>query len=155
VPHAVSLGQKARELAYQSLEDSGFSHIERNVTYGDLGIGVDFRAQDASGALWLFELSGAYSTTRPGLRRPEVLWRALGKASVLHEVRKRHASRDDLGPLVLLSTDAPGPRTPGGKVLRAVQGDDRSGPVYDVLELLDPECMERLRTYGKGDRPPG
>ncbi len=80
---------------------AGFSRIERNVTFSDLGIGVDFRAQDATGGLWLFDFSGAYSTTRPGLRRPEVLWRALGKASVLHEARKRHASRDDLGPLVL------------------------------------------------------
>ena len=88
---------------------------------------------------------GAYSATRPGLRRPDVLWRALGKASVLHEVRRRDPARDDLGPLVLLSTDAPAARSAGAKALRAVQGDDRSGPVHDVVELLDPECMERLR----------
>ncbi len=152
---AVSRGQKARELAYQALVANGFGHIERNVAYGDLGIGIDFRARDAAGGLWLFELSGAYSTTRPGLRRPEVMWRALGKASVVHEVRRRDGGRDDLGPMILLSTDAPGPRTAGGKALRAVRGDDRSGPVYDVLELLDPDCMERLRTYGKGDRRSG
>ena len=152
VTHAISRGQKARELAYRALLASGFDHIERNVAYADLGIGVDFRARDTTGGLWLFELSGAYSATRPGLRRPEVMWKALGKASVVHEVRKRDASRPDLGPMVLLSTDAPGARTAGGRALRAVQGDDRSGPVFDVLELLDPECMERLQAYGKGDR---
>ena len=101
--------------------------------------------------VWLFELSGAYSTTRPGLRRPDVLWRALGKASVLHEVRSRDGGRGDLGPFVLLSTDAPMGRTDGAKALRAVLGDDRSGPVHDVLELLDPECMERLAGYAQDD----
>ena len=53
---------------------------------------------------------GPISATRPGLRRPDVLWRALGKASVLHEVRSRDTARDDLGPLVLLSTDIPAAR---------------------------------------------
>ena len=37
-------------------------------------------------------------------------------------------ARDDLGPLVLLSTDLPAARARGAKALRAVQGDDRSGP---------------------------
>jgi len=55
-------------------------------------------------------------------------------------------------PLVLLSTDAPTARTDGAKALRAVLGDDRSGPVHDVLELLDPECMERLAGYAKATR---
>ncbi len=83
----VVLGRKASELAHDALVACGFEEIERNVAYRDLGLTVDFRARDAGGGLWLFELCGAYSTTRPGLRRPDVLWRALGKASVLHEVR--------------------------------------------------------------------
>jgi hypothetical protein len=140
-------------VAFQALVSGGFDHIERNVAYGDLGLSVDFRARDATGGLWLFELSGAFSTTRPGLRRADVLWKALGKASVLHEARNRDPSREDLGPLVLLSTDIPAARSAGGKALRAVQADDRHAPVHDVLELLDPDCMERLRAYGTGDRP--
>ena len=149
---AVMLGRKASELAHQALESCGFENIERNVAYRDLGLTVDLRARDAGGHLWLFELSGAFSTTRPGLRRPDVLWRALGKASVLHEVRSRAPARDDLGPLVLLSTDLPATKADGGKALRAVQGDDRSGPVYDVLELLDPDSLERLRGYARRKR---
>ena len=100
---------------------------------------MDFRARDADGGLWLFEVSGAYSTTRPGLRRPDVLWRALGKASVLHEVRQR------TGPAATWARSSssppmpPQPDTDGAKALRAVLGDDRSGPVHDVLELLDPD----------------
>jgi DNA modification methylase len=146
---AVARGRKASELARHALESCGFTDIERNVAYRDLGLTVDFRARDTTGGLWLFELSGGYSATRPGLKRPDVLWRALGKASVLHEVRSRNEGRDDLGPLVLLSTDSPAPRADGAKALRAVQGNDRSGPVYDVLELLDPQSMERLRGYAK------
>ncbi len=147
---AVSLGQKARQLAEQALTASGFEHIEPNVAYGDLGVAVDFRARDAGGRLWLFDLSGAYSTTRPGLRRPDVLLKALGKASVLHQARASDPDRDDLGPLVLLSTEVPGARTAGGKALRAVTGPDGAGPVHDVLELLDPGCMRRLDDYGSG-----
>src|ERR1019366_8406607 len=60
--HSVSLGRKAREVALEALVSGGFEHIERNVAYGDLGLSVDFRARDAKGGLWLFELSGAFST---------------------------------------------------------------------------------------------
>jgi site-specific DNA-methyltransferase (adenine-specific) len=149
--HAVSLGRKARELAHQALVTAGFVEVERAVAFGDLGIGVDFRARDTSGATWLFELSGAFSTTRPGLRRPDVLWKALGKAAVLHQARVGGVPRNDLGPLVLLTTDLPGPRTAGGKALRAVHGPDGDGPVRDVVQLLDPAGAERLRSYGSGD----
>jgi site-specific DNA-methyltransferase (adenine-specific) len=148
--HAVSLGQKARELAHQALVTAGFEDIERSVAYGNLGLGVDFRARDTSGRTWLFELSGAFSTTRPGLRRPDVLWKTLGKASVLHQARVDRTGPDDLGPLVLLTTDLPGPRSAGGKALRAVQGTDGSDPVHDVVELLDPAGAERLRSYASG-----
>ncbi len=148
--HDVARGQKAAELARRALEDCGFGHIERNVSFGDLGIGVDFRARDAGGRLWLFDLVGARSSTRPGLRRPDVLLRALGKASVLHEARQRGV-REDLAPLIILSTDVPAEGSAGAKSLRAVQG----GPVHDVLELLDPECMARLAAYGTGEHRPG
>jgi hypothetical protein len=149
--HAVLLGQKARELAHQALAAAGFEAVERSAAFGDLGIGVDFRARDAAGNTWLFELSGAFSTTRPGLRRPDVLWKALGKASVLHQARLDGGGRDDLGPLVLLTTDLPGPRSSGGKALRAIQGSDGRGPVHDIIELLDPAGSARLRAYASGD----
>ena len=152
---AVARGRKARELARQALVTAGFVGIEDSVAYGDLGLGVDFRARDSSGGTWLFDLSGAFSTTRPGLRRPDVLWKALGRAGVLHQARLDGNPRDDLGPLVLLTTDLPGPRTPAGKALRAMRGVD--GPVFEVVELLDPVGAERLRSLARGgtDRTSG
>ncbi len=150
----VLLGQKARDLAHQALVAAGFEAIEQGVAYGDLGIGVDFRARDGAGRTCLFELSGAFSTTRPGLRRPDVLWKALGKASILHQARLDGGGRADLGPLVLLTTDVPGARTAGGKALRAVQGTDGSGPVRAVVVLLEPGGAEQLRSLASGDDGP-
>jgi hypothetical protein len=123
---------------------------------GDLGVAVSYRATDATGGTWLFEISGAYSSTRPGLRSSESLWRALGKASALHEARRRNPHRRDLGPLVLLTTDVPGARSAGGKALRSAIGtDDRSGPVYDAIELLEPAGTARLRSYAVAGQAAG
>ncbi|HEX7444045.1 MAG TPA: site-specific DNA-methyltransferase [Acidimicrobiales bacterium] len=145
---AVAQGAKARDLAEQAMADAGFTEVEVAPGLSDLGVSVDYRARDAGGGTWLFLLTGAYSATRPGLRRPDVLWRALGVASVLHEARSAEPGRRDLGPLVLLTTDTPPARSAGGRALRAVTGDDL--PVHDVCELLDPEAAVRLATAGSG-----
>ncbi|MDQ1360097.1 MAG: modification methylase [Acidimicrobiaceae bacterium] len=147
--HAVRRGEKAKELARQALSASGFGDITPDVTVGDLGVQVSFRAADANGAVWLFDVSGAFSSTRPGLRRMDVLWKTLGKATVLHEARRHDPGRADLGPLVLLTTEAPPARSAGGRVLRTVQLDDHSGPVHDVIELLDREGLVRLHGYAR------
>jgi site-specific DNA-methyltransferase (adenine-specific) len=153
VDRAVGLGQKARELALRTLVTAGFTGIESTVAFGDLGVTVDFLARDAQGAVWLFDLSGAYSSTRPGLRRPEVLLRALGTASILHQARADDPARSDLGPLILLSTDLPPARSAGGRALRAVHRPDGTGPVADVVELLDRSAMDRLSGYAEGGSP--
>lgn len=146
---AMALGHKARQVAHQSLVSAGFTSVETDVLYGDLGVGIDFRARDAGGDVWLFDLCGGFSATRPGLRRPDVLWRALGKASVIAEARRQHPSRVDLGPVILLSTDLPPQRSAGGRALDAVKAGG-SGPVVDALELLSADCGPRLAHYALG-----
>lgn len=143
-------GAKALDVAEAILEACGFSDIETGVAVRDLGLSVDFRARDADGACWLFELCGAFSATRPGLRRPEVLWRALGKAAVLHEGRRQNGGRGDLGPLVLLTTDAPQPASPTLRALAAAAPTDGDGPVRDVVVLFDPTDTERLAGHAVG-----
>ena len=145
-------GEKAKELARQALSASGFTDITPDVTVSDLGVKVSFAAADTNGEVWLFDVSGAFSSTRPGLKRMDVLWKALGKATVLHEALRRDPGRADLGPLVLLTTEAPPVRSAGGRVLRAVQVDDHSGPVHDVIELLDREGLGRLQRYAHDGR---
>ncbi len=148
-------GAKALDVAEAILEACGFSDIEAGVAVRNLGLSVDFRARDADGAFWLFELCGAFSATRPGLRRPEVLWRALGKAAVLHEAR-RHGGRRDLGPLVLLTTDAPQPGSPTLRALATAAGTDGGTdgdrPIRDVVVLFDQKDTDRLAGHA-GDRP--
>ncbi len=146
----VTSGRKARELAVEALTAGGFVDIEQGVLVRDLGVDVSFRARDARGGTWLFDLSGAYSSTRPGLARSDVLWRALGRASVLHEARLADPDRRDLGPMVLLTTERPGDRTAGGKALRAIRAGQGDGPVREVIELLDPAGVARLGDLGGG-----
>ncbi len=146
---AVALGCRARDIAEQALRTAGFTDVEHAVGFTDLGVTADFRARDARGAVWLFLLSGAYSATRPGLERIDVLWRALGIASVLHGARAADPGRGDLGPLVLLSTRLPPNRSAGGRALQIVTGAV-DGPVRDACELLDRASMERLAGHGSG-----
>jgi DNA modification methylase len=135
----VARGRKAKELAAAALAEAGFTAIETDVKYPKLGIDVTFRARDAAGEPWLFEVVGAFSSTRPGLKRADVLFRMLGKAAVVHGA--------GIAPFVLLSTDRPAPGTPGDRALAAVTGPDRA--VCEVVELRDPGAPRRLRRLAR------
>ena len=111
------------------LQQCGFRNIREKVKF-PCGVEVNFEAFDQLGQKWLFDVSGAFSVTqRPGLRRTDTLWKALGRASVLH-------SSGEAAPLVLLTTDQPAPNSAGHKALKAVTGPAQ--PVYDVIGMLDP-----------------
>ena len=90
---AVREGRQARELAAILLEQCGFTDIRSEVKPRGLGIVLNFVATDQPGEDWAFDVSGAFTSNRAGLRRTDTLWKALGKASVLHESRRRHAAR--------------------------------------------------------------
>ena len=145
---AVAEGAKARDLALLTLVEAGFLNIEERPKWTDLGVAADYRARDGDGRTWLFLLTGAYSATRPGLKRSDVLWRSLGLASVLQVARTADPGRDDIGPLVILTTDVPPPRSAAGRALRAVWGAGL--PVHDVCVLLDPDAATSLAALGSG-----
>ena len=140
---AVREGRQARELAAILLEECGFENLRTEVKPRGLGITLNFVATDQLGDDWAFDVSGAFTSNRGGLRRTDTLWKALGKASVLHE------SGDGL-PLVLLTTDAPGRGTAGAQSLKVMRGPDK--PVFDVIELLSVEDQARLRRYAQQGR---
>jgi site-specific DNA-methyltransferase (adenine-specific) len=140
---AVREGRSAKDVARLLLAASGFSDIRPEVKPRGLGMAISFLATDRAGAEWAFDLSGGFTTGANGLRRSDVLWKALGKAAVLHEATGVR--------LVLLTTQAPGDGTPGHRALAAMRGPGR--PVLDVVELLDPEGTARLRRYAEGVPP--
>jgi DNA modification methylase len=140
---AVREGRKAKELAGLELQHCGFTGVRADVRYPASGVEVSFVASDATGREWAFDVSGGFTTTRSGLRRADTLWKALAKAAVLHQARPTT-------PLVLLSTDVPGPGTPADAALRALVGPGK--PVHGVVELLDTPGRDRLRQWAAGDQ---
>ena len=135
---AVREGKKARDLARLVLEECGFEDISADVKYTGLGVEVNFEARDQCGSVWRFDVSGAFTSNRPGLRRTDTLWKALGKAAVLAEA-------EEARPLVLLTTHLPVPKSAGAKALKVATGPGR--PIYDVVGILSTRDLERLRSY--------
>jgi hypothetical protein len=145
---SVREGRRARELAKWALLDAGFAIVGESKRL-EGGVEVTFVAEDQSGKEWLFDVSGAFTTTRAGLQRSDTLWRALGKATVVHHTRP--SAR-----YVLMTTDKPSSHSAGGHALSAVTGRNvKSKPVYDVISLRLNEDLARLRRYGQGGRRSG
>jgi len=137
-------GRKANEVAVVLLGSCGFLDIRTEVKFARLGIELDIVAVDHTGAEWTFDMAGAFTSGGGGLRRADVLWKALGKGAVLHQARA------DL-PFVILTTDGPTRGSAGSAALKTMTGTGR--PVLDVVELLDRWGHDRLRTYARFGRP--
>jgi hypothetical protein len=139
-------GRRARELARWALEEAEFAIVGENKRL-DAGVEVNFVAESQTGREWLFDVSGAFTSTRGGLQRADTLWKALGKAVVVHHTRA--AAR-----YVLLTTDKPAPRSTGGQALAAVTGTSvETKPVYDVISLRLRSDLDRLHDYGRDRQP--
>jgi site-specific DNA-methyltransferase (adenine-specific) len=138
---AVREGRQAKELARLLLESSGFTNIRTEVKPKGLGIVLNFVATDQKGEDWAFDVSGAFTSNRAGLRRTDTLWKSLGKAAVLREGGAAL-------PLVLLTTDAPARGTAGHQALSVMRGSDR--PIFDLIELLNTDDQTRLHRYALG-----
>ena len=138
-------GRRARELAKWALEAAEFTILAENKRL-DAGVEVNFVAEDKCGTEWLFDVSGAFTTTRPGLHRTDMLWKAVGKATVVHHTRP--GAR-----YVLLTTDMPAPSSAARRALEAVTGTSGGAkPVYDVIGLRLREDLDRLAAYGRASR---
>ncbi len=140
---AVREGRAARDLALELLQACEFKEIQPKRKPFPFGVEVNYEAKDAGGKTWYFDVSGGFTSSRPGLRRTDTLWKALGKASVLH------ASIADLR-LVLLTTDLPAKGSAGANALAVVTGPRK--PIRDVIELRSTDDLERLRGYAMARR---
>ncbi len=144
---AVREGRRARELAAWALAEAGFTVVGESKRLAG-GVEVSFVTLDPAGGEWLFDVAGGFTSVRSGLRRSDTLWKALGKATVVHHTRA--GSR-----YVVLTTDLPAPHSPGAKALAAVTGREAGKPLYDVIDLTCPEELARLATYGREAPGPG
>lgn len=143
---ATTEGSRAKELAEFLLRQCGFGdELQQKVRYG-AGVEADFVAVDAAGCEWVFDVSGAFTSSRPGLARTETLWKALGKAALL---RTQFPDPERPCRYVLLTTDVPKRGTAGCKALEAAV---RDGLVWDVLLLEQPETVAELLHCASGKR---
>ncbi len=141
---AVRDGRQAKDVAGILLSGCGFVDIRSDMKLPGLGIEVSFLASDQAGGEWAFDVSGAFTSSRAGLKRADTLWKALGRAAVIH------SGRPEL-PLVLVTTDVPARGSAGHAALTLLMG--RGRPIFDVVELLDAPDRQRLHDYGLRGRP--
>ncbi len=139
---AVREGKAAKEVARHLLEGCDFTEVVAGVKLSG-GVEVNFSAQDAAGNTWYFDVSGGFTSNRPGLKRTDTLWKAIGKAAVLHQMKPNAR-------LVLLTTDAPAPGSAGAHALAEVVGDKK--PIRDVIEMLSAGDQQKLRRYAATKR---
>ncbi|MBA3431022.1 MAG: site-specific DNA-methyltransferase [Actinobacteria bacterium] len=142
---AVRAGRSAEDIARALVEDCGFTDVIAPERF-DAGLEMAFSARDTTGRRWFFDVCGGFASSRSGLRRADVLWKALGKAAVLGCLSKPP------NPLVLLTPELPPRGSSGDAALRATRGKTYT----DALELLAPLAHARLRRYAKsgGDGAP-
>jgi DNA modification methylase len=131
---AVREGWAAKDIARAVIEAAGFTDIQKDQRQPG-GVEVNFTARDSKARLWLFDVTGSFTTHRAGLKRNDTLWKALGKAAVLREVAG--------APLVLLATDIPSRGSAGGEALKQVTGPKK--PVHTVIEILKQSGLDNLR----------
>ncbi len=139
-------GSRAQELARHLLEHCGFGATLREKVKFPVGVEVNFAATDAAGCEWLFDVSGAFTSSRPGLQRTDTLWKALGKAAVLGT---QYPDAERPCRYVLISTDVPTPGSAGGRALKEAQA---AGLIWDVLSLTAPETVAALLHDASGTR---
>ncbi len=138
-------GKKAKDIARRILEEAGFTDIRSDVK-GPGGVEINFEAQSRAGYWWRFDVSGAFTITqRAGLRRTDTLWKALGKAAVLHFAETGKSNQPQL---VLLTTDLPNPGSAGARALAAMLGPDR--PIWAAVEM-GPGAAAQLREVTSPD----
>jgi hypothetical protein len=132
-------GRAAQDIAERVVSGAGFVNVQRNTRFQDLGVTVNIRADDSSGETWHFDVSGAFTTSLPGLVRTDTMWKALGRANVLHQ--------GGIERLIILTTNLPRQGSVGDKALRAA-----SATFFDAIEMMSDEGRERLRRYAAGSR---
>ncbi len=151
---ATEEGKKAHDLAKTLLEEqTEFEIVAENTKVKGAGVQFNFLVASSEGRRWYVDVSGAFTTVRPGLMRTDTLWKTLGRIHVV----KQPQFGDHTGPVevLVITSNLPKPGSEGDKAIRAV------GPanVFDAIEIFDTSeggGVARLgayATFGDGERP--
>ncbi len=137
---ATRQGRVAQEIARAVLEDAGFEILRKGYRPRGLGVQFSYLVADRRGGTWYVDVTGAFTTTRGGLRRADTVWKALGRAHVLRE-------GEPGARLLLLTSHLPPDGSEGATALH-VAGP---GAFWDALEMLATADQERLAAYASGE----
>ncbi len=140
----VQQGKLAEDIAQAVLEACGFSVRQKNKKL-KTGPEIDFVATAADGSLWHFDVTGAFTSERDGLRRTDTVWKSLGKAAA-RQADGESTSELGLVRYVLLTTSLPDTGV-GRKALQACMTPSGEGPIFDAVEMLTDDGQQRLRSY--------
>jgi DNA modification methylase len=138
VDQALQLGVAAKDLVGELVAASGFTAVaDTRRSTADV---ADFRADDKAGRRCAFLVVGGFTSSRPGLRRTDELWRVIGEAAALHEIEPTTR-------IVVLTTALPSPRNSATAALHAVTG--RGKPIERVLDLADPATRDEMQAVAR------
>lgn len=134
---AVREGKRSQKIAESLLEAAGFPVIKKDPKVPSAGLVYNFKITSEDGSTeWWVDVSGAFTSSRPGLMRTDTVWKMLGRLQVLR-------ATDQTARLLVLTSNLPKPGSPGDKAMRAVSARN----LFDVLELFDPKTPATLKHY--------
>ncbi|MDX2344168.1 MAG: site-specific DNA-methyltransferase [Acidimicrobiia bacterium] len=145
---ATKEGKAAQQIAHDTLEAAGFTIEKRSYRVKGTGAQFNFLVADAAGNPWYIDVSGAFTTTRGGLRRTDTVWKTLGRALVLRESFQQDEASAPPVRLLLLTSHLPQPGSEGDKALHTA---GKSGAFWDAIEMFDDRGRDRLSAYARGD----
>jgi DNA modification methylase len=130
-------GWSSKEIAKWLLAEAGFIDLDDQATVVP-AVAPTLRGVDRSGRTWWFEVVGGRTSNRPGAQRLDLLWRAISKGAIIHEV-------DPSAHFAVLTVDQPTAAS-GGRALAAVTGPGK--PVAAVVDMLSKGAVSTLAALG-------
>ena len=126
-------GWSAKDVAREMLAAAGFTALDSDASVTG-GVQPTFRATDAAGNTWWFDVVGGRTSNRPGAQRIDLVWRAIARASVVHAL-------DPTSRFGVLTVGLPSAAS-GGRALQAVIGVDK--PIRMIVDLLADDAAASL-----------
>jgi len=143
---AFRTGLTASDLGEQVLTQAGFGDLRKKVRLG-CGVAPWHTAVDPAGRRWVFLLAGSFTGARAGMARADVVWQAVGEASVVDRWRAAEGLDDHR---VVVFTVEPPTQSDLRKALALATGT--KAPIRLVVDLTDPADHAELARLAAGTR---